>query len=457
MQSFVIVKPPPTVSAHHPLNLQIQYIPPATCIETPRRRRASTSSASEVSGSEISSSSRNNSRIVPLYNLHTHSYNLLANSVHDAGTDEKVAKFQKNGVEVANIGIFAPVEVWASSSSSFLDPEDSPASATSASFAELPAIFAEHAREPQPRKLLGKLFSGKSTRCPSSREVSPSRATTHYHPEFPLCPVLGTTPILFSRTVPPQGRAVAHTWVCKKWSKVGEGEDGWLAQAIQLMGQDRCGVDIRIEWARGNGKQRDGESPSRKSTSMGNLRAEPEASIPPIPASDDGRGRSTGNLTIPRTPLFARRKRSGGSQIGSGGRNSDVSDAESDPEDSEVPWVCTVVIRASEILASHLQGPAGNDEAQWRETAPLRLKVASLAPAPHHPKVVAQLKIQFPLPDVDLWQATLLPARKGMEPPEGKHIFTAEEIKDVICSTVMWVVVREGFSGLSKKVKPRLS
>jgi hypothetical protein len=247
--------------------------------------------------------------------------------------------------------------------------------------------------------------------------------------------------------------------VCKKWSKVKEGEESWLAHAIQLMGNDKCGVDIRIEWARGNGKQRDGDVQSRKSSSMSNLRAEPEAEIPPVPSlpqllDDESRGRSTGNLSIPR-PLFSR-KRSMGSQL-STGRASDVSDADSDPEDSEVPWVCTVVIRASKFLAPHLHALTGNDEKQTRDTAPLRLKVASLAPAPHHPKVVAQLKVQYPLPDLDLWHADLLPARKDSEAPEGKHTLTAEEIKDVVCSTVMWVVVREGFSGLSKKCKPRLS
>jgi hypothetical protein len=360
-----------------------------------------------------------------------------------------------------NVGIFAPVEAWAVPAASlFLDPEDAPATCTSTSFVELPAILADPAQEPQPRNLLGKFFHGKPSRAPS-REVSPSRPTTNYHPEFTLSPVLGTTPTLFSRMVPPQGRAIAHTWVCKKWCKVKEGEESWLAQAIQLMGNDKCAVDIRIEWARGNNKQRDGDASSRKSSSMTNLRAEPETDIPPVPSlpspiSDEGMGRSTLNLTIPRPPLFARRKRSGASQINSG-RTSDVSDADSDPEDSEVPWVCSIVIRASKHLAPHPHALMGNDEKQTRDAAPLRLKVASLAPAPHHPKVVAQLKMQYPLPDVDLWHADLLPARKDLEAPEGKHILTAEEIKDVICSTVLWVVVREGFSGLSKKLKPRLS
>lgn len=378
---------------------------------------------------------------------------MLSNSIHDAGTDAKIAKFGKNGVEIVNVGVFAPVEAWATSAS-LLDPEDAPATCTSPSFVQLPVVPPEpvvpEQQPPQPRKLLGKFFHGKPTPAVAVTEPIPS-PLPNYHPNFALAPVLGTTPSLFSRTVPPQGRAVAHTWMCKKWNKVGEGEDNWLSQAIQLIGNERCSVDIRVEWARGN--RRDGESSSRKSSSMSNLRAEADAEIPPVPSLPlpgcEDKGRSSTNLTIPMAPLFTRRKRSGGSSTG---RTSDVSD-DSDPEDSEVPWVCTVVIRPGKLRSPHAP-PLTGDE---KEIAPLRLKVASLAPAPHHPKVVAQLKMQYPLPDVDLWNADLLPRKESESAPEGRNFLSAEEIKDIVCSTVLWVVVREGFSGLSKKVKPRSS
>jgi hypothetical protein len=41
----------------------------------------------------------------------------------------------------------------------------------------------------------------------------------------------------------------------------------------------------------------------------------------------------------------------------------------------------------------------------------------------------------------------------GQRPPEsycGGTMLTAEEIKDVVCSTAMWLVVREGFGGIGK-------
>lgn len=143
--------------------------------------------------------------------------------------------------------------------------------------------------------------------------------------------------------------------------------------------------------------------------------------------------------------MFNRRRASKSSN----GRTSDV-EYDSDPEDSEVPWVCSVVIRASKSLSVPIE----------MQEPPLRLKVASLAPAPHHPKVVAQLKMQYPLPDVDLQEAILLdnrrqPGAPGSQ-PEGRFVLTAEELKDLVCSTSLWLVVRE-FGGLSKKCKRRLS
>jgi len=34
---------------------------------------------------------------------------------------------------------------------------------------------------------------------------------------------------------------------------------------------------------------------------------------------------------------------------------------------------------------------------------------------------------------------------------ENDHILSAEEIKDVICSTALWLVVREAFGGVGKE------
>jgi hypothetical protein len=88
----------------------------------------------------------------------------------------------------------------------------------------------------------------------------------------------------------------------------------------------------------------------------------------------------------------------------------------------------------------------------------LRLKLASLAPTPHHPKVVAQLKIPWPLPDIELERAIAHKRPSGA--PHDEHprvkdaaglVLTAEEIKDIVCTTSFWLIVREGFGGVGKK------
>ena len=162
---------------------------------------------------------------------------------------------------------------------------------------------------------------------------------------------------------------------------------------------------------------------------------------------------------------------------------------ESDPEDSETPWSCVLVIsttttgetdpemRRQSLLKSHSRVPVapqnenigdairaqnGSPTSSRSSAAPeslFRFKVATLSPAPHHPKVVAQLKVPFPLPDVDLIHATAI---KRVVQPSGAlsrsaeadipdaMILTAEEIKDILSSTGFWLVVREGLGGVGK-------
>jgi hypothetical protein len=114
----------------------------------------------------------------------------------------------------------------------------------------------------------------------------------------------------------------------------------------------------------------------------------------------------------------------------------------------------------------------------------LKIKVGTLSPTPHHPKVVAMLKVPFPLPDVEVERLsvrrrapTLVPGQgvnelgevrqtvptardtrsgssgreTGSQADEYKGIeLTAEEIKDIVCSTALWLIVREGTGGVGR-------
>jgi hypothetical protein len=96
----------------------------------------------------------------------------------------------------------------------------------------------------------------------------------------------------------------------------------------------------------------------------------------------------------------------------------------------------------------------------------VRVRVATFSPTPHHPKVVALLKVPFPLPDVIVDRLQV--HRRSVSPqgiarpswnlnaapdaPDGVDglVLTAEEIKDVVSSTGLWLVVRESIGGVGK-------
>jgi hypothetical protein len=133
---------------------------------------------------------------------------------------------------------------------------------------------------------------------------------------------------------------------------------------------------------------------------------------------------------------------------------------ESDPEDSETPWTCAVSIQRvapSSARQSPFTGRASHVRQQQHDQS-VRLKIATLSPTPHHPKVVSMLKVPFPLPDIEVDKVAVrrrVLTSSGMARPEETSgleglILTAEEIKDIISCTGLWLVVREGFGGVGK-------
>jgi len=147
-----------------------------------------------------------------------------------------------------------------------------------------------------------------------------------------------------------------------------------------------------------------------------------------------------------------------GSEVGSSagrGARGDDDGAESEPEDSETPWTCTLILSRVGVdgaLDGNGSGGSGSE--------PVRVRVATFSPTPHHPKVVALLKVPFPLPDIIVdrlqvcrravtAQGIARPSWNTEEEPDGL-VLTAEEIKDVVSSTGLWLVVRESIGGVGK-------
>jgi len=134
---------------------------------------------------------------------------------------------------------------------------------------------------------------------------------------------------------------------------------------------------------------------------------------------------------------------------------------ESDPEDSETPWTCTLSVEraAPPGSAHHSRTPAQTSAYhQQQHDQGVRLKVATLSPTPHHPKVVSMLKVPFPLPDIEVDKMAVRRrtlTSTGVARPEASTgheglILTAEEIKDIVSCTGLWLVVREGFGGVGR-------
>jgi hypothetical protein len=203
-------------------------------------------------------------------------------------------------------------------------------------------------------------------------------------------------------------------------------------------GDTRCEVDLRFEWTRST-ERRSGfrkpttagsgfshqPSPLSRPVSLARLDSQTDGPVsspsPPArqsPTSDSRPGSSHGlKLELPdlhppnSLDSHPRQSSHGGVQPS----DLDTED-ESDPEDSEVPWICTLVVRPRNTPSrapSRAPSPSpspGSPPPSFSPARlpPLRLKVACLAPAPHHPKVVAQLKCPYPLPDVDLINAVLV-------------------------------------------------
>ncbi|KAI0041662.1 hypothetical protein FA95DRAFT_1565147 [Auriscalpium vulgare] len=541
--------------------------------------------SSVTSFSSVASTSTTSSRrmIIPLYNLQAH--NVMTNVIVDAGTDAKVAKFMKRGLEILNLAILEPIEVFGTNSTLVNQlhapssartsaeehrdlhayprhPDDGSHTPASSAFslssggmdyapAATPTFRVEGAAGPTstgPKKIFGKLFKkkdslapGSSFPHPSSPASSPTGSTFSKHlptktlsiptgqskrsswlgqPQpnaaFPpdlgvgIIPVsassnvqlqpavLGIQPALSAPTSPPHGRPHSYAWVVRRWLK--GANEGLLGNVVGLMNnmnlsddrrhtripEDAQGgqVEVQFIWSRGKAaarKRRDGgeDAPSRsvsrrrsglgssKTPSMSSLnRSHPES--PRALSPQEKRA----SMASDRPSVSTSAGGSEGSDSrGRRGRDHDDGD-DSDPEDSETPWTCTLVVRRvppgggvgpRRTSSTHLDGAAVHSPAVSASDQggpqPIRLKVATFSPTPHHPKVVSLLKIPFPLPDIVVDQ---LAVRKRAVSPQGiarpnwdtdAHgglVITAEEIKDVVSSTGLWLVVREGIGGVGK-------
>jgi hypothetical protein len=503
--------------------------------------------------------------IIPLYNLQAH--NVMTNTVVDAGTDAKVARFQKRGLEVISLAILEPVEVWGEapipagatasartsvdggggSTMSHKDKESGALPPTPGSPSIIPdtpasvSSFGNHSQQQQPasdpshlgppsgaKKMFGKMFkknqrppsialaSGGDAAATSSARLSvnisspwlkkaPSSATVipatpppsanfpsplpTGGPDTPATAtgvrplVLGVQPSMSSATHPPHGRPSKYVWVVRRWLKGSEGSLlGGMMGKLSVNGKDALGlgamgfgtsgmgqVEVRFEWSRGTTKRKRKDSKKERpsaATKQGSSGSHSRRTS--MIASQS----SKEHLTMPSQQ---KAKRLSGVSQHSASTQTGTSDEleprqendgdESDPEDSETPWTCTVSLNRTVPPGSARHPPLSSRPSgssspsayqQQQHDQGVRLKVATLSPTPHHPKVVSMLKVPFPLPDIEVDKMVvrrrILTSTGVARPAESTGheglILTAEEIKDVVSCTGLWLVVREGFGGV---------
>ena len=518
---------------------------PIQRIISTRSNRSDTESTSGSISSVSSTSTISGRRIVPLYNLHAH--NVMADTITDAGTDAKVAKFFKRGLEVVGLAILEPIEVWGHYSWEDVDDvviDFQRLSIGAPTNADLPTVMEVPSNSTSPgststkasetsKKLFGRLFKKKdatNTPLASSPARPPPPTIIELPPSTPSSgpnsepylqpPVLGLQARLKSPTIPPHGRPSTYVWVIRKWVKVsGESWIGGVADSVGGVlgmrdGSERnatevTDVEVRFEWKKLKAR---GEESRRRKTGTGTSGLEGEdqntrrhssvlerrdtgstlgSSMHETSAGTDPAINTGGLLSTPAqkaqnrlslqglmtrnknpqpapTPMsslapLAEPARASSpnppASIATTNTTGDDDGEESDPEDSETPWTCTLHLRScphTHRRSSTVTHPSHSpsDPAPPEPRVDLKLKVATLAPAPHHPKVVAQIKTPFPMPDVLVDSGIVRPrAESSPEGDKGTLVLTAEQIKDVISCTGLWVIVREGYGGLAKRRK----
>ncbi|KAG2757747.1 hypothetical protein P692DRAFT_20842915 [Suillus brevipes Sb2] len=595
-ETFIVVRPPPSKS-NHPLNLQVQLVPPQSRHDRPHAtvqaldqsaqdtadttsdstdlqrtdsgRSDSSAFSAYTSASSVSSfastSTTNSGRrmIIPLYNLQAH--NVMTNVIVDAGTDAKVARFAKRGLEILGLAVLEPIEVWGTvpllgalppSSSARTSVDDSkrelglfprPRTHSSTSRPATPEVFTT-ALSPSPReitrkpsftltpatpedtitsntqpqrggakKLFTKMFKKKDTSSrtfplaspatdlhglPSitrlssrqSHDIPPSSPQVldvpHFNDNLPrtslsgisstvtLCPpVLGIQASLYPSISPLKGRPTKYVWVVRKWLK---GADTGLLNGMMgklsangrgdLAGASAPQVEVRFEWSRGLKKEKERGRKSRtdrrslaqgsKSGSASRRGSAVVTSEPPLTRPIHKSPSRLCDLPsgLRASPTSHSQSRSshhssssdGSTSTGSSAHPADDSCDDSEAEDSETPWTCTLTVQRT----GH--PPLTHCSAEQQDHV-VRLKVATLVPTPHHPKVVGLLKVPFPLPDVEVERRAVhrrVVTAQGVirtTSNSGELTLTAEEIKDSISSTALWLVVREAFGGVGRE------
>ncbi|GAA5840482.1 hypothetical protein JCM11251_007598, partial [Rhodosporidiobolus azoricus] len=396
-------------------------------------------------------------KVTPLLNLEYHS--VLPTVVTDAGTDARVARFHKRGVELTGLGVFDPIELSSLYPSPFPSTSTSPPGTTThvrtASNASTATATASHPLQASPLAQGGFLtrfkklgFSSPSAPSAAGSALSPfpSASSASSSPDAPLP---GSLPLIRTPSSPSTSpsrdpssapREEGYAFIPRRWTR----EDLSSSSSSGVGGAPR-GIEggWRIEWAR------PGRRGSKASTGSGGRRARAGTvtSTEELRAEVEGRGEA--------------------------GAQEEEEDEEIDAEDDDRPWVCTLVYPLSSpsnplatlspptaasprVSTSSSRGPSTSTSRSSSPSPPpssstavpapapaaptlRKLNLATLRPHPHHPTLISTLLLPPSLPSLPLGT---------FSPSHGSLSLSPEELRDLAMVTATWVAVREGLGGL---------
>ncbi|WFD35544.1 hypothetical protein MCUN1_002400 [Malassezia cuniculi] len=403
-EMLVMVRPSGRALQQHPHNLQVQLLSPVTKSRSPERgatlsRSSSRSNErSEISGQTTQSgrsgsSGRNGvapgSRITPLYNLDYHQIRTTA--ILDASTDQRVAKVTKRGIELEDFGLLQPQELVFGVNdvaSSRISPDVIAEGSSMSATRRVQLIRRFRGLHEQVKKLNDRESGTSSQKGRSRSQSSPPTAQSLSNATFPM--------------TPGAGRASGHVtegyfWEIKQLNRgklernENERPAGPVAtldkiwsrfNTLHLAGEhvetpEPDSVPVRFEWIRDIFTDTLHDSPIGTPSVMSPR------------GSPDGRS-STNEET------FSMRR---------------IADIDRDTVDASA-WTCSLV------LGEHTYIPIGH-----------------LSPVRHHPMLVAQLVLPYPLPDLSY---------SGLA---ADHLgFTREELKDIVVTTALHLAIRESMN-----------
>ncbi|EGG00289.1 uncharacterized protein MELLADRAFT_79280 [Melampsora larici-populina 98AG31] len=421
---FVIVRPPPS-KTNHPLNLQVQLVLPTLPANSAsvhqnessnsdlRRTPSVRSGQSERSNSSLlsmtnSEASRRGRRVTPLYNLQWHT--VLPTWISDAGTDAKIAKFIKKGIEIIDFAIIEPGEIKKGIPN--LQQFNLSRTLSNQVPASNSSISSHHSitntSENENTKLNGPTNWFKKIKTigtlGSKRSPIPQPVVIVNEPEGNE--VVADSDGALSSTGPSlesNRRAEGYVWMVRKWLR---------EEAPESI--------VLIEWRKGS-KPKTKKNLRSLTVIDSNTNSNQASSSRRHSIQVAGEAEVMDPNFHPRPPpsVIEEERET----------NEEDEEDESDAEDSERPWHCKLVVI--------------NQDCQLHNTEGKRTYIGSFTPQPHHPRIVGKLTVPWNL--------------ETIYPDEDSKAVSVEEMKDLIVITSMWLIVREELGGGNPNQQVKLS